>query len=28
MLAVHKNTISPLSAPAAVGIAYRAKSSQ
>jgi len=27
MLAVHKNTISPLSAPAAVGIAYRAKSS-
>jgi len=27
MLAVHKNTISPLSAPAAVAIAYRAKSS-
>jgi len=27
MLAVHKNTISPLSAPAVVGIAYRAKSS-
>jgi hypothetical protein len=27
MLAVHRNTISPLSAPAVVGIAYRAKSS-